>query len=75
MRVQDAIARWIVPSSWQSRLHERFNIGRAESASDAGYDSDEGEELEAVDDDARAQIGSIDARRFGVDDTRRLSRE
>lgn len=66
----------VAPSSWRSRLRDRFAIGRAESASDAGYDSEEGEELGRVeDDDARAGLASMDARRFGVDDARRLSRE
>lgn len=74
-RVQGGLARWLVPSSWRTRLHERFSIGQAESASDAGYDSEEGEELGDVDEGSRLHLESIDARRLGVDDTRRLSRE
>lgn len=63
-----------MPSSWRTRLHDRLVIGRAEEASDGGYDSEEGEELGEVVDGAGAR-GVVGERRHGVDDARRLSRE
>ncbi|KAI0011095.1 hypothetical protein F4779DRAFT_615949 [Xylariaceae sp. FL0662B] len=71
-RVQDAIARW--PSRWRIGGGDRVVVG-ADDASDLGFSSEEGEELDEVDDDRRHAL-SLDA--HGIehpDSVRRLSRE
>ncbi|KAK1766160.1 hypothetical protein QBC33DRAFT_110270 [Phialemonium atrogriseum] len=72
-RLQARLGRVLVPSSWRTRLHDRLVIGRAEEASDGGYDSEEGEELGEVVDGAGAR--GVGEQRHGVDDARRLSRD
>lgn len=78
-RVQNAIARWIVPSTWRERIQDRLVVA-VSPGSDNGYNSDEGEELDEVpeDEDMRARLES-EARRSRSsgrpDLERRLSRE
>lgn len=74
-RIQNGIATWLVPSTWRTRLHDRLVIAER-GTSDAGYDSDEGEELNDVDDSARAVLErDRHAAAAAADHTRRLSRE
>ncbi|ROW09166.1 hypothetical protein VPNG_05731 [Cytospora leucostoma] len=56
-RIQNAIARWVVPSTWRERLQDRLVVAGS-SESDNGYDSDEGEELDEVpeDEDLRRRL-------------------
>lgn len=78
-RVQNAIARWIVPSTWRERLQDRLVVAVG-PGSDTGYNSDEGEELDEVpeDEDMRERL-EREARRSrnsGRSDLqRRLSRD
>ncbi|KAI1643147.1 uncharacterized protein F4817DRAFT_350824 [Daldinia loculata] len=74
VRMQDAIARWMVPSRWRINMHDRVVVG-ADDASDIGFSSEEGEELDEVDDDRRHAL-SLDAHDpERADSTRRLSRD
>ncbi|KAH8887486.1 hypothetical protein GQ53DRAFT_296891 [Thozetella sp. PMI_491] len=70
-RIQNGIGNMLVPSSWRQRLHDRLVVG-GETASDAGYDSEEGEELGDVDGARSRDLGSRDN---GIDSNRRLSRD
>ncbi|KAI3396381.1 hypothetical protein diail_12271 [Diaporthe ilicicola] len=56
-RIQNQIARWLVPSTWRERLQDRLVIAGG-PGSDNGYDSDEGEELDEVpeDEDVRHRL-------------------
>ncbi|KAI2615897.1 hypothetical protein GGR54DRAFT_254213 [Hypoxylon sp. NC1633] len=74
-RVQDAIAQWIVPSRWRFNVRDRVVVG-ADDASDIGFSSEEGEELDEVDDDDRRHALSLDTHNLErSDSSRRLSRE
>ncbi|KAM7194790.1 hypothetical protein V8F20_007810 [Naviculisporaceae sp. PSN 640] len=74
-RVQHGIARWLVPSNWRTRLQDRLVVAER-GTSDADYDSDEGEELNEVDDSARAVLErDRHAAAAAADSTRRLSRD
>ncbi|KAK3686017.1 hypothetical protein B0T22DRAFT_238677 [Podospora appendiculata] len=68
-RIQNGIARWLVPSAWRQRLQDRLVV--AEHGSDAGFDSDDGEELGEVDESRRGVLGL----RTHIDHTARLSRD
>ncbi|KAI1084137.1 hypothetical protein F5B20DRAFT_576281 [Whalleya microplaca] len=73
-RVQDALARWMVPSRWRIGGRDRVVIG-ADDTSDLGFSSEDGEELDDVDDDRRHAL-SLDTHTIEHTDTiRRLSRE
>ncbi|PSS00821.1 hypothetical protein BD289DRAFT_8302 [Coniella lustricola] len=78
-RVQNAIARWIVPSTWRERIQDRLVVAVG-PGSDNGYNSEEGEELDEVpeDEDMRARLDR-EARRSQSsgrpDLERRLSRD
>ncbi|KAF3771011.1 hypothetical protein M406DRAFT_354669 [Cryphonectria parasitica EP155] len=78
-RVQNAITRWIVPSTWRERIQDRLVVAVG-TGSDNGYNSDEGEELDEVpeDEDMRARL-EREARRSRSsgrpDLERRLSRD
>jgi len=64
-----------VPSTWRTRLHERLVVADR-SPSDADYDSDEGEELNEVNDSTRTVLERDSHSAAEVaDSTRRLSRE
>lgn len=67
--MQDAIARFLAPSLWRRSVTDTLVV--AESASDAGFDSEDGEELGDVDQSSRVFQHS----RTAGDSTRRLSRE
>ena len=83
-RVQDALARWVVPAAWRWQFVPRDRLvvagaGGSGSAdldlsSDAGFSSD-GEELDIVPAAAHRHAFSLDARGEPPDTTRRLSRE
>lgn len=78
-RVQNAITRWLVPSTWRERIQDRLVVAVG-PGSDSGYNSDEGEELDQVpeDDDIRARLEreASQRRNSGRPDLeRRLSRE
>ncbi|KAK3373991.1 hypothetical protein B0T24DRAFT_283908 [Lasiosphaeria ovina] len=68
-RVQNGIANFLVPSTWRQRLQDRIAVA---DPSDAGFDSDEGEELGEVDGSVIADLGHQPQ---VIDDTRRLSRD
>lgn len=78
-RMQNAIARWLVPSAWRERIQDRLVVAVG-PGSDSGYNSEEGEELDEVpeDDDIRERL-EREARRSRnsgrPDLERRLSRE
>ncbi|KAI1376475.1 hypothetical protein F4677DRAFT_418638 [Hypoxylon crocopeplum] len=73
-RIQDAIARWMVPSRWRMNVRDRVVVG-ADDASDLGFSSEEGEELDEVDDDRRHAL-SLDTHNLGrADSITRLSRD
>ncbi|KAI2629067.1 hypothetical protein GGS26DRAFT_112007 [Hypomontagnella submonticulosa] len=73
-RVQDAIGRWIVPSRWRFSARDRMVVG-ADDASDLGFSSEEGEELDEVGDDRRHAL-SLDTHNLERSDSMgRLSRE
>ncbi|KAI1414607.1 hypothetical protein F5Y13DRAFT_158921 [Hypoxylon sp. FL1857] len=72
-RIQDAMARWLLPSRWRFSLHERLVVG--DDASDLGFSSEEGEELDEVHDDPRHAL-SLDTHNLEhTDSMRRLSRD
>ncbi|RDW94322.1 hypothetical protein BP5796_00085 [Coleophoma crateriformis] len=71
-RIQNAIARSLVPSSWRADLEQhRYPMSTDRTSSD--FDEEEGEELYEVNDRRREAL-SLDVRR-GRDDNRRLSRD
>ncbi|KDN70636.1 hypothetical protein CSUB01_09001 [Colletotrichum sublineola] len=71
-RVQNGIARLMVPSTWRRDAHERLVI--ATGASEDGFMSEDGEELGEMGEDTRRALAD-DARRGRHNSTRRLSRE
>lgn len=68
------IARWLVPSRWRFNSRDRVVIG-ADDASDIGFSSEEGEELDDVDDDRRHALSLDTHIPVHTDSIRRLSRE
>ncbi|KAL8371826.1 hypothetical protein RB595_001564 [Gaeumannomyces hyphopodioides] len=73
-RLQDRIAQYLSPSSWR-RDHTHVAVGDlADDTSDAGFDSEDGEELNNVVDDTgrRTELAS---RSNQPDQTTRLSRD
>ncbi|KAI1135108.1 hypothetical protein F5Y05DRAFT_182403 [Hypoxylon sp. FL0543] len=72
-RVQTTIARWLLPSRWRLNLRERLVVG--DDASDLGFSSEEGEELDEVDDDRRHALSLDTHSPEHVDSMRRLSRD
>ena len=83
-RVQDTLARWIMPAGWRWQFMPRDRLvvaaggaggsGDLDLSSDAGFSSD-GEELEIVPAAPHRHAFSLDARGEPPDTTRRLSRE
>ncbi|KAI1124371.1 hypothetical protein F5Y10DRAFT_269134 [Nemania abortiva] len=74
IRIQDAIARWISSSSrWRLRARERGTVAD-DNESDVGFSSEEGEELNEVDEDRRHAL-SLDTHHQNTDSNRRLSRD
>ncbi|KAI0439352.1 hypothetical protein F4803DRAFT_47444 [Xylaria telfairii] len=73
IRMQDALARWISSTSrW--RLRNRDGVVVADDESDVGFGSEEGEELNEVDEDRRHAL-SLDTHHQHADSNRRLSRD
>lgn len=73
-RLQSAIARRLLPSTWRSDFGgNRFAVD-ATDGSGSDFDDDDGEELYEVDSNRREAL-SLDARRGRDDDGRRLSRD
>ncbi|KAK1760718.1 electron transport complex subunit C [Echria macrotheca] len=68
-RIQDAIARFLAPSLWRRSVTDTLVV--AESGSDAGFDSDDGEELGAV----HHPSGVLGHSRPTIDSIPRLSRD
>ncbi|KAI8958207.1 hypothetical protein F5Y11DRAFT_351729 [Daldinia sp. FL1419] len=73
-RVQDAIARWMVPSRWRINIRDRVVVG-ADDTSDIGFSSEEGEELDDVDDDRRHALSLDTHDPERADSIGRLSRD
>ncbi|KAI0874581.1 hypothetical protein GGS24DRAFT_500653 [Hypoxylon argillaceum] len=74
IRIQDAIARWISSSSrWRLRARDRGTVAD-DNESDLGFSSEEGEELNEVDEDRRHAL-SLDTHHQHTDSDRRLSRD
>ncbi|KAI1154285.1 hypothetical protein F4825DRAFT_448614 [Nemania diffusa] len=74
IRIQDAIARWISSSSrWRLRARDRGTVVD-DNESDLGFSSEEGEELNEVDEDRRHAL-SLDTHHQHTDSDRRLSRD
>lgn len=69
-RMQGAMTRFVLPSAWRARAPDRVVVAERGS-----FDSDEGEELGEVDEDAVRRV--LDRRRDNdtIDSTTRLSRE
>jgi hypothetical protein len=73
-RIQSAIARRLLPSSWRSDFGgNRYTVSAADG-NGSDFDEDDGEELYEVDSNRREAL-SLDARRGRDDDGRRLSRD
>ncbi|KAH8163100.1 hypothetical protein CIB48_g5148 [Xylaria polymorpha] len=73
IRMQDALARWISSTSrWRLRNGDRVVV--ADDESDVGFGSEEGEELNEVDEDRRHAL-SLDTHHQHADNNRRLSRD
>ncbi|KAI0457009.1 hypothetical protein F5B21DRAFT_501715 [Xylaria acuta] len=73
IRTQDAIARWFSSMSrWRLRNGDRVAV--ADDESDVGFSSEEGEELNEVD-EARRHALSLDTHHQHADSNRRLSRD
>ncbi|KAL8400585.1 hypothetical protein RB594_000835 [Gaeumannomyces avenae] len=73
-RLQDRIAQYLSPSSWR-RDHAHVVVGDlADDASDTGFDSEDGEELNNVADDT-GQRTELTSRSNRPDQTTRLSRD
>ncbi|KAK0651982.1 hypothetical protein B0T16DRAFT_454394 [Cercophora newfieldiana] len=68
-RVQDSIASFIASAVWRPSVQARLVV---EDQSDAGFDSDDGEELGDVDESARRDHSRNSS---AIDSTRRLSRD
>jgi len=73
-RVQSTAVRFLLPSSWRSDFGRNRYTVSAEDGSGSDFDEDDGEELYEVNDNRREAL-SLDARRGGDDDGRRLSRD
>lgn len=73
-RAQSAVAGLLLPSSWRTHFGRNSHIMNAQDGSGSDFDEDEGEELFEVDDNRREAL-SLDARRGGDTDGRRLSRD
>jgi hypothetical protein len=73
-RIQDAAARFLLPSSWRTEFRSGHFVGNGAGASDSGFDDEDGEELFEVDENRREAL-SLDARRGHNDDGGRLSRD
>jgi hypothetical protein len=67
------MARLAVPSMWRQGMNERLTIA-TDGASDDGFDSEDGEELGAVEEGRRRQLAQS-TNRNRPDNSRRLSRE
>ncbi|KAI5867276.1 hypothetical protein GGS23DRAFT_168627 [Durotheca rogersii] len=75
-RIQNTMTRWLVPSRWRRRRNvgDRLVVG-ADEASDLGLSSEDGEELDEVDDERRHAL-SLDTRNAErIDSAGRLSRD
>ncbi|KAI0515460.1 hypothetical protein F5B22DRAFT_646735 [Xylaria bambusicola] len=71
--MQNAVARWIASSSrW--RLRSRDRVAVADDESDIGFSSEDGEELNEVDEDRRHAL-SLDTGHQHTGSDRRLSRD
>ena len=73
-RIQGAIARRLLPSSWRSDFGGNRFAASATDGNGSDFDEDDGEELYEVDSNRREAL-SLDARRGRDDDGRRLSRD
>ena len=73
-RIQRAIARRLLPSSWRSDFGGNEYTVSATDGNGSDFDEDDGEELYEVDSNRREAL-SLDARRGQHDDGRRLSRD
>ncbi|KAI8630206.1 hypothetical protein F5Y19DRAFT_57704 [Xylariaceae sp. FL1651] len=73
IRMQNAIAQWIIPSRWRLGARERVVVAD-DGESDVGFSSEEGEELNEVDEDGRHAL-SLDTHHQHADSDRRLSRD
>ncbi|KAH9904662.1 hypothetical protein F4778DRAFT_779849 [Xylariomycetidae sp. FL2044] len=78
-RVQDAVARWLLPSRWRMPTSDRIVVGGTEG-SEMDYSSEEGEELDEVfddddDDERRRHALSFESHGANDDSSRRLSRD
>lgn len=71
-RMQEAIVRWLTPSTWRAD-GERYTFS-AQDGSGSDLDDGEGEELDEIDDRRREAL-SLDARRGRNEDGSRLSRD
>jgi hypothetical protein len=69
-RVQDSIGAFVASAVWRPSVRARLEV--AENDSDAGFDSEDGEELGDVDEADRRNRSRDDG---VIDTTRRLSRE
>ena len=70
-RLQNGLGSLLLPSAWRQRARDRLVVG-GDTGSDVDYDSDEGEELGAVDESRRR---ALESRGTSIDSNRRLSRE
>jgi hypothetical protein len=73
-RIQDTIARFVLPSSWRQDFQQsQLNMSPGDE-SEHSMDDNDGEELYEFDGNRREAL-SLDARRVDVEDSGRLSRD
>jgi hypothetical protein len=69
-RIQGAMARFIIPSAWRARVSDDVVVAERNS-----FDSDEGEELDEVDESTTRRVLDQSRNSDTMDSTPRLSRE
>ncbi|KAI1260045.1 hypothetical protein F5Y18DRAFT_407255 [Xylariaceae sp. FL1019] len=73
IRIQDAIAQWLMPSRWRIGSRDQVVVA-GDNESDIGFGSEDGEELNEVDEDRRHAL-SLDTHHQQPNSDRRLSRD
>ncbi|KAK4110736.1 hypothetical protein N656DRAFT_799856 [Canariomyces notabilis] len=69
-RIQGAMARFIIPSAWRARVSDDVVVAERNS-----FDSDEGEELDEVDESTTRRVLDQSRNSDTMDSTPRLSRD
>lgn len=72
-RITDRITTWFITSAWRSRLQDRIDL--ADNRPSTDFDSDDGEELNEVDEALRRALERREQPSIDDDSNRRLSRD